>query len=111
VAERHLGIPALLNPDEMNRPDKLTVIVYVSQLFDHLQDREPIPLKEIEKVPSRRRDKEESQPQNEIAAQFSAARQNLRRVKRPMTRSKSGRWDFTTKENEEETQPKKVSLI
>ena len=98
----------------MSRPDKLTVIVYVSQLFDHLQDREPIPLKENKKVQGEKQVKDRSskeEPQNDVAAQFSVARQNLRRIKRPMTRSSSGRWDFTNPDTEKETQPKKVSHV
>lgn len=106
MAEKHLGIPTLLSPNEMNCPDKLTVILYVSRLFDFLQDREPIPLEE--KQVEKRGEKTET----EVGAQFSAARQNLRRVKRQMTRSSSGRWDFTNRDSmsHEATQTKEVSV-
>ncbi len=57
VAERELGIPALLDPDELvsvEEPDLLSIITYVSQLHrvfrgnSHGTDHErPLPAKDL----------------------------------------------------------------
>ncbi|XP_062513190.1 protein-methionine sulfoxide oxidase mical3a-like isoform X2 [Corticium candelabrum] len=105
IAEKHLGISALLNPEDMNNPDKLTVILYVSRLFDYLHDKEPVLAPgisqrletPIDHEKQRKKPSDEKQ-ECEVAAQFSVARQNLRKVKRQMTRSSSGKWDFTNRD-------------
>ena len=89
----------------MNNPDKLTVILYVSRLFDYLHDKEPVLAPgisqrletPIDHEKQRKKPSDEKQ-ECEVAAQFSVARQNLRKVKRQMTRSSSGKWDFTNRD-------------
>lgn len=42
VAEEHFGINSLLKPEEMARPDKLTLFTYLSLFYEFFLDREPV---------------------------------------------------------------------
>ena len=41
MAEKHLGISSLLNPQEMKHPDKLALITYLSYFYDLFHDKDP----------------------------------------------------------------------
>ena len=44
MAEKHLGIPMVLDVSDMLEntiPDKLSVITYVSQLYEYFKNRSP----------------------------------------------------------------------
>ena len=43
VAEEHLGINPLLKPEEMNKPDKLALLSYLSLFYELFLDTEPAP--------------------------------------------------------------------
>ena len=42
VAEEHLGISRPLNPKEMKKPDKLTLLSYLSLFYELFLDAEPV---------------------------------------------------------------------
>ena len=68
VAEENLGISRLLKPKEMKKPDKLTLLSYLSQFYDFFLDAEPAP------PPS---DEEEPEPMvTEVSAATSTPKQN-----------------------------------
>eukprot|EP00118_Oscarella_pearsei_P029140 m.3756 g.3756 ORF g.3756 m.3756 type:complete len:1059 (+) comp9775_c0_seq1:48-3224(+) len=98
VAARHFQIPSMLNPDEMRRPDRLSLIAYVSRLFDFLQGKDPVPRekeKEKKAAPAKKDDKT-----NDV---LSGARAKLRRVDGIGNRTKSGRWLFAESSSPEES--------
>lgn len=43
VAEKHLGITRALRPEEMKKPDKLTLLSYLSLFYELFRDLEPAP--------------------------------------------------------------------
>ena len=43
IAEEHLGISRLLKPKEMKKPDKLTLLSYLSLFYEMFLDSEPAP--------------------------------------------------------------------
>lgn len=41
VAEKHLGISSLIKPTEMEKPDRLALVTYLSLFYELFQDRQP----------------------------------------------------------------------